>query len=555
LSGSSGPLGGTRAGHGGAEIVDATPSGVLVRAAGTIVVLRDRLHAWLNYAGTAADWVDLSSLGLLGPYSDDLLILAAARVDILLATAHVLASVKARAVVSLPANLSNPPGNNDGYDFPTGAGTETIRIEYQVDATYVATPGAVTVDERGAADWQTWRDRLNAAIAAHTTATLVDEISGGQVYQGVWEWPVVGVAGNVPVVQTFPLLGHASWFVLGFTGGREALDLLAPIVARLLALLAANPDLTAARDLLLARDIVGEVGASHSLRAPNAAAGTAGDTVALLGGNATGPGDHNGGNVQLDPGAGVGAGSDGLLYLAGTAFTAAEIAALYALLSAPPGGITSAIARETILTTGTAATHNFLAGIKAARVRMVGGGGGGASASANAGEVSAAGGGAAGSYSESLLTTDLTMPLTYTVGAGGATVPGGANALPGGDTSVTLNGVTRTAAGGSGGLTMVSGTTPAFTEPAAWGWPSTGDIVKHGDPGGAGIRLSDTVGCSGRGGSSPFGTGGSGAAHATAANGPAGRWGAGSDGATAIGAGSPNGAAGLGGVIIITEYY
>ena len=121
-----------------------------------------------------------------------------------------------------PAGMIEIPGDlagiadGDGYDFPTGTGVATKRIEYQVTNGYAATPGAVTVDIRGAADWDGMRAALQSAIATVSTVNYEHESYGGGTYGLYLDWPTKGSAGNVAIVQLFT---HAGWAVSGFVGG------------------------------------------------------------------------------------------------------------------------------------------------------------------------------------------------------------------------------------------------------------------------------------------------------------------------------------------------
>jgi hypothetical protein len=187
---------------------------------------------------------------------------------------------------------------------------------------------------------------------------------------------------------------------------------------------------------------------------------------------------------------------------------------------------------------------------------MCGGGGGGASAIATT-QTAVGGGGSGGGCSESLLTANLNLPLTYTVGALGAGggVGGANDGADGGTTTFTLNGVTKTAYGGRGGKAMFEGITPTFSANVGNLGASTGDIAWGGSNGLGGMRLSVTDALSGCGGNSVFGSGGRGFLFTSAGCGALGYGGGGGGGAIIGANASGPGGNGTGGIIVITEYY
>jgi hypothetical protein len=138
-------------------------------------------------------------------------------------------------------------------------------------------------------------------------------------------------------------------------------------------------------------------------------------------------------------------------------------------------------------------------GLRAIRVRMVGGGGAGGGVAS----VGGAGGGGGGAYAESFITdiASLTSSVVVTRGAGGT---GGTGNGPAGGTSSF--GALVTANGGDGGL--------ASGGPALGSDVGTGDIVFSGSGGTSGSRDGTTVPASrqysGAGGSSHLGGGGRG---------------------------------------------
>jgi hypothetical protein len=463
----------------------------------------------------------------------------------------VLYGRRARAEFWIPATLVGL-ADNDGYIVPA-AGGGTKRVEYQVTGEYVATPGAATVDVRAAvAADDPWL--LQVALGN----VLATEIDGQQVgIPTVYLRNLYGVAGNVAVVQTFAL---GDWTVTGFVDGLDPLPPLGTVAARLLAMLPAQWDALRAMlgqvpDLRAGGDILGGKG-GLSVQVDDSDVGSGGNVNLAAGDGADLGAGHPliGGDIQLIPGVGKQGGRDGGVRVAGAFFTVEDWAALRALLTNPP--VATAVARQTVYVTGTAATHNFLAGIKAARVRMVGGGGGGGSAVGN-NNVAAAGGGSGGGYSETLLMASLGLPLTYTVGAGGAGGPadGAHNGADGEASTIALNGVTKTAYGGRGGITMPDGTAVLTGGQVGNVGVSTGDVATQGTYGQGGIRLSSTVGRSGSGGDSAFGCGGRGQIASTAGY-DGGAHGGGGSGGMAVGiAFGVKGGDGTGGIIVIEEFY
>jgi hypothetical protein len=189
-------------------------------------------------------------------------------------------------------------------------------------------------------------------------------------------------------------------------------------------------------------------------------------------------------------------------------------------------------------------------------IECVGGGGGGGAANGVATFVLGGGGGGAGGYSRTATTSAVigaSQVVTIgTVGSAGAT-PGG-NGGAGGQTSV---GTLCVANGGGGGDGATTGNVPSGGTAGAIG---NGDIASPGSRGRPGINTS-TVAVdlpAGDGGDSQFGSGGSGAAAGGGATGTGSAglgFGAGGGGGSANDTASDGaGAAGLAGVVIITEY-
>jgi hypothetical protein len=120
-------------------------------------------------------------------------------------------------------------------------------------------------------------------------------------------------------------------------------------------------------------------------------------------------------------------------------------------------------------------------GLRAIRVRMVGGGGGAAgTGTTGANQASVASGGGGGSYSESFITDIAGLDATVTVtrgSAGGGGAIGANNGSPGGTSSF---GTLVTAFGGGGGTARAPRSTFAGQVGAAGGAPGTGDFTVAG---------------------------------------------------------------------------
>jgi hypothetical protein len=156
-------------------------------------------------------------------------------------------------------------------------------------------------------------------------------------------------------------------------------------------------------------------------------------------------------------------------------------------------------------------------GLRAIRVRMVGGGGGGASARVTgAGEVSVGCSGSGAAYAESLITESLlTSSEPVTVGTGGAGGTAGGNGANGGNSEFSLiigippdpsTGLVQ-ADGGLGGFSQgVESTTTGF--PGVGGQSTgIGDLVFAGTASGNGFAVPGGFVISGPGGSSALGGG------------------------------------------------
>jgi hypothetical protein len=209
------------------------------------------------------------------------------------------------------------------------------------------------------------------------------------------------------------------------------------------------------------------------------------------------------------------------------------------------------IARRTVYTTGTAATHTYLPNIRSAIIWGVAGGGGSGGVSAST-TGAAAGGGAAGGYFTVLSTTGLTT-CTYTIGTGGlGGTSGPTDGGTGNDTIVVHDSVTYTAKGGLGGKLMTGGSAVAVAAGGANVSTVGGDMSNPGNPGMPGIRLSATQVASGVGGSSIFGPGGK--SQVATGAGFGGGTGGGAGGACST-TSSQIGGPGGNGIVIIEEYY
>ncbi|MFC6017210.1 hypothetical protein ACFP2T_13460 [Plantactinospora solaniradicis] len=205
-------------------------------------------------------------------------------------------------------------------------------------------------------------------------------------------------------------------------------------------------------------------------------------------------------------------------------------------------------------------TWDPIPGAKYYVVEVQGGGGaGGGAPAAGAGNTSCGCGGEGGSYVRSLIpASEVTGPVTVTVGAGGTPASG----ATGGNGATSSFGSQVSAAGGAGG-TVNGPNTSIFAVPGPLtSSPSmTGDIQIRGGGGGASVRFGAAQAIGGAGGTSHLGapgpTTGSGN---SGANGIAGGgYGAGGSGACNNGGGAGvaarSGGAGAPGVVIITAIF
>ncbi|MCX5748797.1 MAG: hypothetical protein NTZ10_00920 [Candidatus Saganbacteria bacterium] len=139
-------------------------------------------------------------------------------------------------------------------------------------------------------------------------------------------------------------------------------------------------------------------------------------------------------------------------------------------------------------------------------VELIGGGGGGAGGTAITTNTKAAagGGGGGGAYTSKRIATSGGSTFTFVVGTGGAGGSPGSGSV-GGQTQ--FDGTSITANGGGGGTTMASGSTILTASGGAGGAAgTTGDVNIDGSTGGSGYRMSGTLGISGAGGASLYGS-------------------------------------------------
>lgn len=189
--------------------------------------------------------------------------------------------------------------------------------------------------------------------------------------------------------------------------------------------------------------------------------------------------------------------------------------------------------------------------VSAILVKGWGAGGGGGGATGTGTGCSGGAGGGGGSYAETFITTPAAS-YNYNVGTAGGGGPAGGAGFSGGnttfDTLLVANGggfgtasakttaVSRTSAGGSGGIA------------------SAGDVQSSGEQGGIGI-LMNVVGVGGSGGAAACGGGAAGAGGADGQNGGGGRFpGGGGGGGCEAGASGRTGGTGGNGYLIIYEF-
>ena len=212
-----------------------------------------------------------------------------------------------------------------------------------------------------------------------------------------------------------------------------------------------------------------------------------------------------------------------------------------------------------VFTTGSGTTYTPPAGASSFLAVLVGaGGGGGGTTYSSSSYWANGGGGGAGSVCEYFVSgVAAGQTGLYTVSATGGTAGANTGGTGGTGASTTFawnGGGTVTAPGGVGGVGEVYQSSAAMIAGGAGGAVCTGATVNGGggDPGMWGYRVSGTVGASGRGGSTRYGTGGVGLTADGAGNAGVG-YGAGGGGSVSHSAARAGGA-GAPGVLIIYEY-
>ena len=189
-------------------------------------------------------------------------------------------------------------------------------------------------------------------------------------------------------------------------------------------------------------------------------------------------------------------------------------------------------------------------GLRAIRVRMVGGGAGGGGARAQAGEQMISQGGSGGGFSESFITDidGLSSSVAVTAGAGSSGATGLSSAGNGGQSSF---GSLVVANGGIGGLFRSSTTALISYNGTEGGAPGTGDIALPGGRSAGFYALTNRQGNSGDGGDSVFGVGGVGRAGGARDGNPGLGFGSGGSGAKDRDDADATGGNGARGIVII----
>jgi hypothetical protein len=196
-------------------------------------------------------------------------------------------------------------------------------------------------------------------------------------------------------------------------------------------------------------------------------------------------------------------------------------------------------------------------GIRAVRVRLVGGGGsgGGSAATGASPQMSYGQGGGGGGYAEKLiLVSALDTSETVTVGAGG--VGSVASGVVGGSTSF---GTKVAANGGGGGPRKIADQYGSYTGGSAGGVGTAGDFLTGGGAGSLGDNAGSGLAASGQGGSSALGGGGqsygSGGSGSSTAGAPGQNYGGGGGGALSTASAAQNvGGSGGAGIVIVEVY-
>lgn len=202
-------------------------------------------------------------------------------------------------------------------------------------------------------------------------------------------------------------------------------------------------------------------------------------------------------------------------------------------------------------------TYTAPAGLKRAKVTVVGGGGGGGGSGATSGGTGAAAGGGAGGGMAVKTVTAATIGAsqTVTIGAGGLA---GATGSTGGTGGTTSFGAIITATGGTGGAgsSAQSGPAPGGAGGQTPGTGSSGDYNLTGQGGGTSFVASSS-GIGGIGGSSPMGGGGAAVSVSVSSAGTVGGNYGGGAGGSALGQSQSAtvGSAGAPGVVIVEEFF
>lgn len=229
------------------------------------------------------------------------------------------------------------------------------------------------------------------------------------------------------------------------------------------------------------------------------------------------------------------------------------LAAVQALLAAQDSG---RLLNVQLFTTAGAYSYTPSTGTKTIDVTVVGaGGGGGGTPATSSSQVSAASGGGGGGTAKSrLLVSNLTFPLTITVGKGGTAGTGTTTPTTGGTSSFgSLLSATGGSAGGNG-VTVTAGSTYLISNGGGGLGVGGNQMNIKGGPGGRAIILAAGWE-SGEGGASTQSAGGDPIASSSSIAGVTGRLGAGGSGAFAIQSSAVfAGGAGGDGVVIVAEY-
>jgi hypothetical protein len=192
-------------------------------------------------------------------------------------------------------------------------------------------------------------------------------------------------------------------------------------------------------------------------------------------------------------------------------------------------------------------------GSQALYVECVGGGGGGGGSATSSSNLSLGGGGGAGAYSAAWITGTLKSSYTVQVGAGGGG-NSGTTGSTGTDSTFDSPSIV-TAKGGTGGLTLATGSSIATISGGSGGasLSGVGDITCDGSEGGWGLRNSAGGGRSGNGGIAPIGSGLAGGSNASGAGSVGCKYGGGGSGGLTTSSANAGGA-GANGLIRVWEY-